>query len=206
MVKNELTELSGAYVELLAQLIEKEPDSPEVYDAALDLYSAVGMFIRTLEDLDDNLDPEKSNLPDMDSLFEDHPVTGYINALYNRAVAGNEEADFEAVRAAKELARYQQERDWLDYEEEEDSDYGDSLSVYEFIKLNDGEAQDLIEQNLNIIEFALEGETEFTAEDIELLRYYFKQRPDISDYEVDELSDRAIELTWKAEQYKVGKL
>jgi hypothetical protein len=78
--------------------------------------------------------------------------------------------------------------------------------VYEFIKLIDGEAQDLIEQNLNIIEFALEGETEFTAEDIELLRYYFKQRPDMSDYEVDELSDRAIELAWKAEQYKVGKL
>jgi hypothetical protein len=206
MVKNELTELSGAYVELLAQLIEKEPDSPEVYDAALDLYSAVGMFIRTLEDLDDNLDPEKSNLPDMDSLFEDHPVTGYINALYNRAVAGNEEADFEAVRAAKELAKYQQKQDWSDYEEEEDSDYEDSLSVYEFIKLNDGEAQDLIEQNLNVIEFVLEGETEFTAEDIELLRYYFKQRPDISDYEVEELSDRAIELAWKAEQYKVGKL
>lgn len=206
MVKNELTELSGAYVELLAQLIEKEPDSPEVYDAALDLYSAVGMFIRTLEDLDDNLDPEKSNLPDMDSLFEDHPVTGYINALYNRAVVGNEEADFEAFRAAKELAKYQQEQDWSDYEEEEDSDYEDSLSVYEFIKLNDGEAQELIEQNLNIIEFALEGETEFTAEDIELLRYYFKQRPDISDYEVEELSDRAIELAWKAEQYKVGKL
>jgi hypothetical protein len=207
-VTSSVTDLSTAFTSLLGQLWELEADSKEVYEAAIDLYESVGQFIETLEDLDDNLDPEKSNLPDIDFLFEEHPVTDYINAVYNRAVNEDVTTRLEVLRAAKELGKYQHEHDWAVYEEEEeeDFDYGDSISLYEYIKLIDEEAQDLIEQNLNIIEFALEGETEFTAEDIELLRYYFKQRPDMSDYEVDELSDRAIELAWKAEQYKAGKL
>lgn len=198
-VTKSVTDLSSAFTGLLGQLWEREADSQEVYEAAIDLYSNVGQFIETLEDLDDNLDPEKTNLPNVDALFENHPVTDYIHAVYNRAVKEDVDSQLEVLKAAKKLQDYQNE-------ETDGYDDEDSISVYEYIKQNDEEAQDLIEQNLAIIEFALEGETELTEEDFELIRYYFKHQSNLSEFEVEELSDRAIELAWKAKQYNVGKL
>jgi hypothetical protein len=72
-VTSSVTDLSTAFTSLLGQLWELEADSKEVYEAAIDLYESVGQFIETLEDLDDNLDPEKSNLPDIDSPFRGTP-------------------------------------------------------------------------------------------------------------------------------------
>jgi hypothetical protein len=203
-VTNAATELSSAFVDLLGQLWERDADSKEVYEAAIDLYSSVGQFIETLENLDDNLDPEKTNLPDVDYLFENHPVTDYINAVYNRAVNEDEESQQEVLKAAKELEKYQQEYDGLEDETEED--FEDGVSVYEYVYEVDDRHVEEIQTNLSIIEFALEGEEEFTEDDIGLMRYYFKHQPHSSHFDVEELSDRGIELAWKALQYKAGKL
>lgn len=82
-------------------------DSKEVYEAAMYLYESVGMFIESLEDLDENLDPHNNNLPDLDEVFGNHPVTDYVNAVVNVA-AGSGKVE-QVQETAKKLADFQNE-------------------------------------------------------------------------------------------------
>lgn len=81
--------------------------SQEVYDAAMNLYGSVGQFIQTLEDLDENLDPNKTKLPDLDKVFEGNPVTDYVSSVIDLATGAGK---VESVKeAAQKLADYQKE-------------------------------------------------------------------------------------------------
>lgn len=49
---------------------------------------------------------------------------------------------------------------------------------------------------MNVIEQELENKTQFTPEDIELIRFYLRNLPNNSAYDIEELSDRAAVLAW----------
>lgn len=209
-------------------LIEADFESTqEVFDAALYLYEQVGVFIETVEDADTNLDPETSNLPDIDGLFVGNPVSDYVKEVINfyaESKKGNEEAHrklFEAAinaekhqnGLAEEVCSYPNCECGVDgcWDEEEGCEEDccieccacdlSEMDLHEFIDYTEEDYAAQVMANMELIEEELKGKTEFSQADLYLIRYYLKRQPYTSDFTVEGLSDRGLELAWKKIQY-----
>lgn len=107
MLEEQFNEINIKVVNLFNELYKESfKGSKSVFDATLYLYEAVGQLIETLEEKDENLDLEKTKLPNIDGLFEGHPVNEFVNAIIDFA-AGNGKSE-QIASAAKKLAAYQQ--------------------------------------------------------------------------------------------------
>jgi hypothetical protein len=178
----------------------------EVFDAALHLYEKVGIFIESVEDADANLDPETSNLPDMDELFSDDPVSKYVHAAIAYAQSeGSVEAEEALKVAALEVAESQKELAEDDCEEDCcleccACDLAE-MDLHEFIDYTEEDYAAQVMANMELIEEELKGKTEFSQADLYLIRYYLKRQPYNADFTVEGLSDRGLELAWKRIQW-----
>lgn len=98
---------------LQSVLIEGDFEASKVvYDAATSLYTAAGEFIQYLEEAevrsDENLDIEKTKLPNLDELFINNPATEYVNAAILLAQSPNSpEARKSFTEATFKLAAHQ---------------------------------------------------------------------------------------------------
>lgn len=77
-------------------------DSPKVYDAANEVLSKTESFLTLLEDLDENMDADKTNIPSVDYLFEGLPITEFVDARIKMALGDeSKETKDQLVHAAK---------------------------------------------------------------------------------------------------------
>ena len=158
---------------------------PESYAAAFDHLKSLERFLDVLEEYDNNLDLDKTNLPNLDEIFAEDPVTDYVNAAIEYAQSqGSEEAEKKLKETALKVAESQKEKqskkDLIDHIDSVEESY--AIAVME---------------NMELIEKELEGKTEFSLADLYLIRYYLKHKPYNSDYDVDRLSDRGLILAYK---------
>jgi hypothetical protein len=214
--------------ELHNTLLEADYESKqEVFDRALYLYESVGNFLSTVEDNDPNLLPETANLPDLDEVFADDPVSKYVHAAITYAQSeGSEEAEQALKLAALEVADSQKaalEDGLCAYPdcdcpgiscfgtEEEDCEENccpecclcslEGMDLQDYLDFTEEDYAAQVMANMDLIEQELEGKTEFSQADLYLIRYYLKHQPYNSDYAVEGLSDRALELAWKKIQH-----
>ncbi|QIA28714.1 hypothetical protein [Phage f2b1] len=77
-------------------------DSPKVYDAANEVLKKTESFLTLLEDLDENMDTDKTNIPSVDYLFEGLPITEFVDARVKMALGDDSKATKDQlIHAAK---------------------------------------------------------------------------------------------------------
>ena len=189
MLERKLKDISVKLVELYTQMDTSEAKATQgVYDKAIELYSAVGQFIEALEEADENLDPEKTNIPNLDHLFLGNPVTEYVEAVMDVLSGAGKMGT--VLQAAQKLAQHQAEP-----EEKDEMPLADYVTQFGFGELDPEEVMDVIQNVLD------RRTTEFSEDDHKLIRFYLKQKPFNNPEEIDQLSPRALELAWKRFKY-----
>ena len=77
-------------------------DSPKVYDAAKEVLDKTEAFLTLMEDLDENMDADKTNIPSVDYLFDGLPITEFVDARIKMALGDeSKETKDRLVHAAK---------------------------------------------------------------------------------------------------------
>lgn len=77
-------------------------DSPKVYDAAKEVLNKTESFLTLLEDLDENMDADKTNIPSVDYLFEGLPITEFVDARIKMALGDeSKETKDQLIHAAE---------------------------------------------------------------------------------------------------------
>jgi hypothetical protein len=99
----------------------------DLFDAALRLHDATGYLIEALEQNDENMDPARTKLPNLDEVFAGDPVSEYVDAIYDYA-SGKGTA--ETVRAATKKLADQQKWAELSKKDEEEEIYEDSIEGF----------------------------------------------------------------------------
>lgn len=107
----------------------------DLFNAALSCYEAIGELIETLEEQDENMDPEKTNLPNLDEVFAGDPASDYVDALISYKQGTGKLAD--VIAAGERLADFQNGVEPVEEEEEEEI-YEDSVA---------GFAKDIMDHN-----------------------------------------------------------
>jgi hypothetical protein len=189
----------------------------EAYDAALYVLNSVNALIEEIADADENLDPEKTNLPDVDELFAEDPVTDYVQAAIMYAQSeGSADAEQALKEAALKVAESQKELAEVvcDYPNcgcyfgDEDGCHMEALegdNLQDHIDYTEEEYANVVMTNMDLVERELEGKTEFSLTDLYLIRYYLKHLPSNSDYTVEAMSDGALVAAWKKLKY-IGRV
>lgn len=80
----------------------------------------------------------------------------------------------------------------------------DRTSLIDFVREFEEETKFTTFEIMDAIESHLNNKKTFDKDDIELIRFYLKNLPYNSDYDIDELSDKAIVLAWKQHVYRKG--
>lgn len=119
-------------------------DFQKLFNAALNCYSALGQLIETLEDQDENMDPEKTNLPNLDDVFAGDPASEYVDAIINLASGAGKMEDVKA--AAERLAAHQNDEKPKEEGKFDDSIEGFAKAVTEHCNLTGAVAQDIATQ------------------------------------------------------------
>ncbi|MCB5367051.1 hypothetical protein [Collinsella aerofaciens] len=65
----------------------------------------------------------------------------------------------------------------------------------------DSDDEKEINKLLDVIQYVLDLKTDFTQDDLELIRFYLKHLAFRGDIDIDSLSDRALVLAWKQHKY-----
>lgn len=68
----------------------------------------------------------------------------------------------------------------------------------------DSDDEKEINKLLDVIQYVLDLKTDFTQDDLELIRFYLKHLTFRGDTDIDSLSDRALALAWKQHKYIRG--
>lgn len=168
----------------------------QVYKAAVYLYDAVEDFIEALEELDENMYPETTNLPNVDEIFKDHPVSDYVHSLFD-VVSGSGNID-DVKEAAKRLENYQRDMHGKVKDEEEDCE---GVGLLDYIEEVDATHVDEVNENLDMIEKYLDGKSKFNDDDVKLIRYYLTHLPQHSFNEVESMEDKTVKLAYRQLQF-----
>jgi hypothetical protein len=208
-------------------------DSSELYDAAINIMTKADIFVGQLEEMDENMDIEKTNIPSLDDLFEGNPVTDYVDARINLAMGDDSEENINAMKSAAEAINELYEEEELHglYEEsalhqcgcepgdacsscpEDDICFEDctptsctceEYSLLEYISAVDNSVTGEINETLSLIEQLLGHADSFSEDDVKILRFYMSHLPSCSFNDIEELSDRAVELAFKTRMINLG--
>ena len=171
-------------------------ETRQVYNAAINLYDAVEDFIEALEELDENMNPETTNLPNIDKIFKDHPASDYVHSLFD-AVLGSGSID-DVKEAAKNLENYQRDMHGKVEDKEEDCE---DVGLLAYIEEVDATHVDEVNENLDMIEKYLDGKSEFNDDDVKLIRYYLTHLPQHSLNEVESMEDKTVKLAYRQLQF-----
>ena len=141
---------------------------------------------------DDNLDVEKTKLPNIDQFFHGDPVTAYVRAAIE-VLQGKDGAEVDLVAAAQNVYKSQKERGSVEEEEEYESlfDYVTDLDELHTVEVN---------EVLDEIEEELDGKPQLDKQDLELIKYYFKHLPGNSSLAIDALTDKGLMVAWRQKQ------
>jgi hypothetical protein len=208
----ELHILSGT-VGALKQLWEEghSYNSPKVYTAAMDVLDQAEAVVAKLEALDDNLDIENHSHPDMDSLFKDNPVTDFVDARINFAMGDESEENLNRMKAAAEKISEAYEDDAVmectcdEYEDCSECPLP-LFELYEIVSSLDEEYSEEVAGAMDLIEIHLHDKESFDEKDTEMIRFYLRNLPTNSHMDIEELSDRAVQLAFKTRMMNLGKL
>lgn len=195
-------------------------DSPELFDAAMDILGQAKTFVSKLEELDINMDPDTTNIPDLDYLFEGNPVTEYVDARINFAMGDESENNLQRMKDAATRINDMYENDneeemectcgpnegctscplsTDDFCDEDCEDCDCEVSIYDFVASVDYSATESINTALDMIMESYQevSEDEMEDEDYNMLRFYLSHLPMNSHLSIEELSDKAVFLAFK---------
>lgn len=82
---------------------------------------------------------------------------------------------------------------------------GREENIYETVEAASLAAAGIIMSTMSEIEEHLTGKTEYTEQDIELVRYYMKNLPSNSDFDIDKLEDQELVMAWHRIAYVHSK-
>lgn len=193
-----LSDVEKSLLALNTYLSPHKVDVNHAYERAVDLLHNVNILVDKLEEQDENLDLEKTKIPSIDQYFEGNPVTEYVNASFDFIKEQTLENQDRLVEAANKVKETQLKEDFNDEDVE-------IITLLEYIKLVDTEYAEELRNNLDMIEEYINGLESYSADDLELIRYYLKHLPNNSDHDIEMLSDRAVELAWKRKKMIEGK-
>jgi nucleoside 2-deoxyribosyltransferase len=208
-VNNSLNELAATVAEAQKLIAEGHNyNSPELYDTAIHILNQADIFLGKLDEFDENMDPETTNIPELDYLFEDNPVTDFVDARINFAMGDESEENLNRMKAAAEkISEGYEEAECLCSEYEGCSDCPlEEISLYNYVVSLDGEISYEVNAVMDMIEDHLEDVEEFDEEDMELIRFYLRNLPTNSHTDIEGLSDRAVQLAFKTRMMNLGKL
>jgi hypothetical protein len=208
MLKEQANFINEKLIELFVELSKAGFKATEdVFNAAINTYGAVGEFIEAMEaeeEEDENMNPETTKLPNIDDLFE-APVNDFVTASIQFAINGGKTEQQALFEAAMNLKAYQEGYEPEEFEPCEDCDCclaeDEGESLLEVIYAAEANHYDNVNVFMTLIEQGLDNAETFDEEDLELIRYYLKNLPDNSDYDIDMLSPRALELAYKKHKY-----
>ena len=216
-------ELMGSFKELEAFVQEAKRllvvenhdyNSLELYTAISDITYQAQSIQNKLDDLDENMDIELTNIPNIDNLFEGNPVTDYVNARVEYALGNDSQENVKRMlEAANEI------NDMTVYEDEDEVDLDcetdctretctcfPDQTLYEYVTSVDEAMTEEINNMMDIIDIEFTNQDVFEGEDVELLRFYLSHLPMNSKTEVDVMSDRQVVLAYKQRQLAQNKL
>lgn len=82
-------------------------------------------------------------------------------------------------------------------------DYSWSL-MYSYVEEFEKDVKESAMDIMDLIKKHLESKTTFNKADIKLIRFFLRNLPQNSDYDIEELSDHAVELAWKQYKYRTA--
>jgi hypothetical protein len=171
-------------------------NDPGLYEEAVKALEAAENFVSVLEELDENLDVDHTSIPSLDKFFEGNPVTEYIEAKleFMNSKEEDKNAELRLSNAAKKVKEQQGSHE---------------LDVDEVLNYAASIEQDYLFQSnvvMDMVEELLEGVESFSKKDIELIRFYLKQLPNNSSYDIDALDDSVVALAWNQRKLAQGEL
>jgi hypothetical protein len=186
-------------------------DSSELYDAAIGIMTKADIFVGQLEEMDENMDIEKTNIPSLEDLFEGNPVTDFVDARINLAMGDDSEENINTMKAAAEAIN--ELYDVEDFDEKDDICFEDctpltctceEYSLLDYISAVDDSVTGEINETMSLIEQLLGHADSFSEDDVQILRFYMSHLPSCSFNDIEELSDRAVELAFKTRMRNLG--
>jgi nucleoside 2-deoxyribosyltransferase len=209
-VNNSLNELAATIAEAQKLIAEGHNyNSPELYDAAVHILNQADIFVGQLDEFDDNMDPETTNIPELDYLFEDNPVTDYVDARINFAMGDDSEENLERMKnAADKISEsYDEDEECVCSADEHCEDCPlELVSLHSYVTALDEDISQEVNAVLDMIEDHLQDAESFDKEDTDLIRFYLRHLPSSSFNDIEELSDRAVQLAFKTRMMNLGKL
>jgi len=186
-------------------------DSPEVYDEAKHTLHQAEKLLATLEDLDDNMDVENNKLPDVDYLFEDNPVTDFVDARINFAMGDESEENLNRMKeAAEKISEAYGEDEAMECTCDEYEGCTECplplFELHDFVSSLDEQLSEEVAGAMDLIEIHLHDKESFDEKDTEMIRFYLRNLTTNSHMDIEELSDRAAQLAFKTRMMNIGKL
>ncbi|QIW88646.1 hypothetical protein P59_048 [Bacillus phage P59] len=183
-------------------------DSSDLYDAAVKIMNEADIFVGQLEEMDDNMDPENTSIPAVDYLFEDNPVTDFVDARINFAMGDESEENLERMKnAAEQISEAYGEEECVCSADEHCEDCPlELVSLHSYVTALDEDITAEINVVLDMIEDHLHDVDSFDKEDTDLIRFYLRHLTTSSFNDIEELSDRAVQLAFKTRMMNLGKL
>jgi hypothetical protein len=200
-------------------------DSPKVYDAAKEVLDTTEAFLTLMEDLDENMDADKTNIPSVDYLFEGLPITEFVDARIKMALGDESKETKDQLIHAAEMINHDSfcnkaccpdtcvcGKDFTQYEgtkegapaiqfpeggeltigvaaEDVVSFTFPEYSIYEYVESISNSTAEEINTAMSAIDEALKDVDVFSAEDVQLVRFYLSNLPSLSDRDVEGMTD-----------------
>lgn len=171
-------------------------NSPELYEVALDILKKANNLVDYIENHDENLDAENSKLGEVvEELFKEDPVTDYVNAKLKYKEDESKDNLNKMYAAGAKLEKHQQSKE-----------NNKMTGLVEWIRRTEDAYHAEMYDIMNKIEELYANKSEYTAEEVEILRVYLRNLSDNSPETIEAVSDKAVTLAFRAIMRKKGLL